>query len=556
MGVQHLWDHLEAARRKKAIVEIANEVDGQESKVRVAVDVSIWLYETKASRGGVNPCLRTLYMRLCKILLMGFEPVFVFDGPNRPQEKRNKHGSRKREATELMQFRSLIIAFGFAIWQAPAEAEAECAAMQKAGFVDVVLTEDVDVVMFGATRVWRKWRAEGNKAAAAPTHLEEYSDIELLTGLNPPAITFVALMSGNDYNPKGIPNFGMETAIQAAKAGYAATMPEIGGDFSLWTEDLNYQLWTNESKVFSKKRPALAIPEDFPDERIYRLLSTPLVSPASAFTSIAAQMEPNILAIISVLQNSLGWNGKQGRIAFLRTFSPGYLTYLIRNTDLDHGYLTTRQNTSIHLVIHASRQDSTTNDTLEYRLAYIPSQIIHTEIADWPVTPYDEVQLLEEEADDIEPSQPPQQPKRKHADWNADEPFRIWIHHHLIETRLPRILKQCQEGKRKSPKRTPQHRRKKENINQHQITQFYKVDTPTKFKAPAYDDKIYNVLSSTPDVYSSSPLPALDVFCKGKQLANDSTPMAAAAAVNNGNRSMRKSPIDLTFSSSPPPHPH
>ena len=46
-----------------------------------------------------------------------------------------------------------IQVFGFCCWDVPGEAEAECLLVQRMEVVDVVVTEDVDTLMFGVTGV-------------------------------------------------------------------------------------------------------------------------------------------------------------------------------------------------------------------------------------------------------------------------------------------------------------------------------------------------------------------------------------------------------------------
>ena len=98
--------------------------------------------------------------------------------------------------------KQLITAFGFIWWDAPGEAEAECAALQKRGLVDLVITEDVDSFMFGATVVAREI------ADKKRTHVNVYSNVEERTGLGRNELVLCAMMSGGDYLPAGIPNCG------------------------------------------------------------------------------------------------------------------------------------------------------------------------------------------------------------------------------------------------------------------------------------------------------------------------------------------------------------
>ena len=62
---------------------------------RVGIDASIWFYHATYGREGENPELRTLFFRCTRLMTMPFLPLFVFDGPKRPEIKRGKRVSGK-----------------------------------------------------------------------------------------------------------------------------------------------------------------------------------------------------------------------------------------------------------------------------------------------------------------------------------------------------------------------------------------------------------------------------------------------------------------------------
>ena len=105
----------------------------------------------------------------------------------------------------------LIRAFGFVVWEAPGEAEAECALLERMGVVDLVVTEDVDAVMFGAGRVAREVAGEGTRGRS---HVVVYEDVVGKTGLDRDGFVLVAMMSGGDYLPAGIPDCGVKSAVE------------------------------------------------------------------------------------------------------------------------------------------------------------------------------------------------------------------------------------------------------------------------------------------------------------------------------------------------------
>lgn len=79
---------------------------------RVGIDASIWFYHATYGREGENPELRTLFFRCARLMSMPFLPLFVFDGPKRPEIKRGKRISGKNHWM-VQGMQELISAFGF-----------------------------------------------------------------------------------------------------------------------------------------------------------------------------------------------------------------------------------------------------------------------------------------------------------------------------------------------------------------------------------------------------------------------------------------------------------
>ena len=189
---------------------------------RLAIDVSIWQFQIQAGQGGSNPAIRTLYYRLIRLLATSIQPLFVFDGPKRPQLKRNKKVGRGGASASDVATKQLLKLFGFPYHNAPGEAEAECALLQRHGLVDAVLSEDVDTLMFGSGITLRDWSSEGSRGNKAPTHVSLFDakkTKEGKSGLDREGMILVALLSGGDYATEGLKGFGAKIACEAARAG-------------------------------------------------------------------------------------------------------------------------------------------------------------------------------------------------------------------------------------------------------------------------------------------------------------------------------------------------
>lgn len=233
-----------------------------------------------------------------------FLPLFVFDGPLRPNVKRGKRIAK--EAHWLTQgMKKIIEVFGYE-WrtvslgseylrhrmgltrqQAPGEAEAELAYLNSIGVIDGVLSDDVDNFLFGATLVIRNPSATltGNAAAGVlPTtnhttifsshRIETHEDIGLTKG----GLVLIGMLAGGDYN-KGLEGCGMKVAVGLAKCGFGdslveacermITVQEDGGEdedgkeelerwLVGWRADVARELASNSMGHLPSKRVALS----------------------------------------------------------------------------------------------------------------------------------------------------------------------------------------------------------------------------------------------------------------------------------------------------------
>lgn len=91
-----------------------------------------------------------MFFRICNLLTLNIELVFVFDGPKCPP-KHGRSAGRKvdQEARNLL--KRVLGAFKIPFLDAPGEAEAQCCRMQTAGLVDAVWSQDSDCLMFRCT---------------------------------------------------------------------------------------------------------------------------------------------------------------------------------------------------------------------------------------------------------------------------------------------------------------------------------------------------------------------------------------------------------------------
>ncbi|MED6199328.1 hypothetical protein PIB30_074944 [Stylosanthes scabra] len=142
--------------------------------------------------------------------------------------------------------------FGLPYIIAPMEAEAQCAFLETAKLVDGVITDDSDVLLFGARSVYKNIFDDRK-------YVETYfmEDIEKELGLSREKLVRMALLLGSDYT-EGVSGIGIVNAIEVVNA-----FPEEDGllKFRKWVEspdptilgNLNTKSGSNTKKKGSKE---------------------------------------------------------------------------------------------------------------------------------------------------------------------------------------------------------------------------------------------------------------------------------------------------------------
>ncbi|KAF7545964.1 hypothetical protein G7046_g9442 [Stylonectria norvegica] len=381
MGIKGIYRELGPGKRVSLSKLAADSILNVNRPFRLAIDIAIWQFQTQAARGGTNPAIRTLFYRLTRLLATPIEPIFVFDGPNKPAFKRNKRSSRG-DGVATAQAKRLIRLFGFAVHDAPGEAEAECALLQQHGIVDAVLSEDVDTIMFGATRTLRNWSSEG-KGSKTPTHVSLY-DVQKMNiaelGLDREGMVLVALMSGGDYLPDGIPGCGVKVACEAAKAGFGKTVCRLKATdkagMQAWREELVHELQTNEAGHFRTRHKALAIPEDFPNLEVLRYYTHPVVSQTSTLNSVREKFhqkkDMHLDALREFTRETFDWDYRIGAIKFIRVLGQAILVDSI---------LYQQDSQDLVKRISGRRTHFSADATPELRLSYVPQDVVPIDLS-------------------------------------------------------------------------------------------------------------------------------------------------------------------------------
>jgi len=235
MGIKSL---LKFISEKPELIKKVNNNNYKNKKI--AIDISILIYRIIISvrnsgadftnqKGEITSHILGLFNKTIELLNKGIIPVYVFDGKppiikaktleNRKQikmkafekleealnsklpvsdEDKIKYFKRCVTITKEQwdQCRELLELMGVPYINAPEEADSQCAYLAKNGFVDAVLTEDMDILTFGSPKIVRN----------LTSHKIETTEIDLQELLNELKLNqeqFIefCILLGSDYTP-------------------------------------------------------------------------------------------------------------------------------------------------------------------------------------------------------------------------------------------------------------------------------------------------------------------------------------------------------------------
>ena len=174
--------------------ELIQQVDNSKYKFkRIAIDISILIYKIIISvrnsgadytnqQGEVTSHILGLFNKTIELLKLNIIPVYVFDGkpPNIKSKILENRKQIRKKALEKLEYatteedkikylkrsssiskeqweqcKELLELMGIPYINAPEEADSQCAYLAKNGFVEGVLTEDMDILTFGSTKIIR-----------------------------------------------------------------------------------------------------------------------------------------------------------------------------------------------------------------------------------------------------------------------------------------------------------------------------------------------------------------------------------------------------------------
>ncbi|KAI5967626.1 hypothetical protein CANMA_002806 [Candida margitis] len=250
MGIPELWDVLRPGFDQRITLDelVEQYIRKLGRPPRVAIDAYMFIFQSDHSSISTEDKDRILIQNfMSKILALiglNISVIVVFDGILKPDKTGTGEASdyeKELDKLQLMtdfsdqnpfveQLKDVLSVNKIEYLQAVGEAEAQCAYIQKLGIVDFVISNDVDSLVFGATKVLRNYSrffedvgpSPTKKAATlkrkyyvTPVNMKRVEDI---TGLSRARLVFLASLRGGDYS-SGIKKMGITNAKNLALSG-------------------------------------------------------------------------------------------------------------------------------------------------------------------------------------------------------------------------------------------------------------------------------------------------------------------------------------------------
>ena len=190
----------------------------------------------------------------------------------------------------LLEVKQLLQLFGIPFLEAPAEAEAQCVALESLGLVDGIVTEDSDVFVFGGKTVYKNIFEEQKYA-----EVYNSSDAEREMKLGHNSMVALAMLLGGDYT-EGVKGVGIVNAMEILDAFDVSQGVRDGlKSFRTWLDGFNPpEVHTEDDgkdspqltqkgkeSAFHLKhmsaRTRWIVPQNFPAENVIKAYMDPVV---------------------------------------------------------------------------------------------------------------------------------------------------------------------------------------------------------------------------------------------------------------------------------------
>ncbi|KAK0464511.1 uncharacterized protein EV420DRAFT_1048004 [Desarmillaria tabescens] len=308
------WSLLAEISRQQSLTTLSlAKYDSPSKGFRLGIDVQPWFHHTNSSKMGENPRLRLLFFRCKHLLGYPILPLFMFD--QNPQRHTSNHPLTE-ELTEG--FIHIIKAFGFQWRYAPGDPLAELAYLNREGFIDAVLTDDVAVWVFGALTVWRN-PSSSHPNAKHPEKQTTYKIYDGVTQKHRSAMLIVLLCTRSQ--PRWC---NTSTSLRLAKSKCAVELYEAVTTRPHDSEELQNFLtrWRGQLCGYLQVHKSLLshyVPDNFPELPHLASYIYPDVSPSLEIYShnmwTSKRFEPSLPKLARICEILFEWGWKDRILA-------------------------------------------------------------------------------------------------------------------------------------------------------------------------------------------------------------------------------------------------
>jgi len=211
----------------------------------------------------------------------------------------------RHEAMQLLQL------FGVPYLVAPAEAEAQCATLEKLGLVDGIVTEDSDAFIFGGRTIYKNIFDEMKYTEA---YISDDAEREMSLGHN--EMVALAMLLGGDYT-EGVKGVGIVNAMEVLEAFPVKDGLKQGlSEFRKWLDgfDLSEEVNSMSAPVrdFDAKHKSAkgrwSVPDSFPCSRVISAYVSPVVDTSRQEFSWG---EPDSEGLVTFSAKNMGWTKEE-----------------------------------------------------------------------------------------------------------------------------------------------------------------------------------------------------------------------------------------------------
>ena len=279
---------------------------------RVAIDTSIFLYKSlmnvrskgdylRNKDGKVISHIQGLYYKTNQYLSFGITPIYIFDGKppveksdclkernkkveeckikientdNIEEKKALEKGTIRIKKEYIDDLKHLFSLMGVSYIHAPGEAEAYASELCRIGYVDSVITEDMDTLSYGCPQLLRSCI---DKSIKRPEVVTSFNFQQILNDfkMNHEQFIDMCILCGCDYCPT-IPKIGPVRAMKIIQK-YGSINEYIEKENPKDIEDFKskYQISQQLFKIFSGKIDLENLPihsSEYDSEKIYDYL--------------------------------------------------------------------------------------------------------------------------------------------------------------------------------------------------------------------------------------------------------------------------------------------